>query len=121
MMRTLLLDILAEHADALNRGDDLSPGLLARYPEAAAELEPLLLLARAVKSVLVPVKPTDAFLARLQDDLESGGRRRAYLPRLPQRLLVGLVAGLGSLLSVVGLVWVIRQRRVGRPASPSAI
>jgi len=65
----LLADVLAEHADALNRGEDRDDELLARYPHARGVLVGLFAMVRRVQQALTPIRPSERFVADLKREL----------------------------------------------------
>jgi hypothetical protein len=110
MQKEDLLDVLADHADALNRGHDSASHWLARYPVHEAELRILFHLASEIKKALVPVDVPDQFRLRLHHGLliqplplsdDAAGR--------PNRVWLG-VAAVGSLLSLAGLSLLLTRR-----------
>ncbi|MEJ2746837.1 MAG: hypothetical protein P8183_02810 [Anaerolineae bacterium] len=113
MKRHELIDLLADHADALNEGagyDDVSAGLTNGSSVVA-----LLQLAQAVKRVLVPVSPSPFFQlelkGRLLQDEDSVGKRP-----LPKTIW------LGAAVSVVGLaIFLLRRVRPGDGGVATAV
>ena len=70
MSTDLSSEILAAHAEQLNRGEPVeTDAFLAPFPDRRDELAPLLDVAARVKRTLKPVKPAPRFRARLHDGL----------------------------------------------------
>jgi len=101
----LLAEILAEHADALNRGEDDTEALLARYPEARGGLEGLLGLTSRLRTALVPVEPPASFIRELGESLSqaaiNSGRAVAHHTR--QTVLI-IMAVLGPVIGLIALL-----------------
>lgn len=111
MKQVDLVELLADHADALNKTEDAAAfdneaWLAYRLPGASPAILPLLQVAHAVKKVLPPVHAP----LRL---------RLAFAPQLGQpiveerpyfRLLWWGTAVLGSLLSITGLLVYLSKR-----------
>jgi hypothetical protein len=95
-------DILADHADALNRGL-ATPAALPGRPGEDESLRSLLAVAEWVQEVLVPVQPNPSFTRSLSSTREG---RKALTARTRHAALIG-AATLGSLLSVVSTVGII--------------
>lgn len=110
MDRKALLELLAAHADALNRGHAVDTiDWLAGYPSEMGHVASLLQVARAVKQTLVPVHPSVVFRDELRRQLaqaeiiidENGSSRRTVWWG---------AAILGSALSIGGLIfWLLRR------------
>jgi len=114
MDERLLAEILAEHADALSRGEDDTEAILARYPvEERARLESLLRLSRMLRASLVPVEPSAAFLRDLGESLSQVAlaRGRDLARRTQQTILIAVAAIVGSLLSLIWLIALLTRRR----------
>lgn len=119
----LTSEILAMHADQLNRGEPvISDVFLAPYPEWRQELIPLLDVAARVKRTLKPVSPAPAFRARLHDGLMlAANHQQAH------RILVarheepqwGWLLGAAALGSAAGLIALVLRARAGRSQSPA--
>jgi hypothetical protein len=111
-----LEELLAEHADALLRGDRRTRSYFERLPEEGDELALMLPLAERVSDSLTPIAPAMEFQQRLMKDL----MRRAHvcLPaaREPaslwteKRTEIIIGATIGSVLSAVGLAYLIYSR-----------
>jgi hypothetical protein len=112
MKQRELIDLLADHADALNREADqdvsewaANSGRLANVPSVLA----LLQLAQAVKRVFVPVSPSPLFWlelrTRLQQEEDSVVEKRPF----PKTIVVG------AAVSAIGLTIYLLRRF--RPAS----
>lgn len=108
MKRNILLDLLADHADTLNRCDDVDTfnsqaWLSTRQPSENKQIILLLQLAQAIKRVLIPVPTPSPFRSELRQVLAEGPRdvRLAGKPSLRHLVLLGAAAVLG--LSVIAL------------------
>jgi hypothetical protein len=126
MKRKALLNLLAAHADALNRQDrraewtpdawlaDVAPA--ARYSPALLEL---LQLAQAVQQALTPVRPSADFrLAARVQLLAQSPQVDGPEPEQRRGFWLG-AAVVGSMLSLTGLVLVLLRRvRSLSPAPP---
>lgn len=110
MKRRELVNLLADHADALNHadGDDASwLNYHAPLPPAPSLLT-LLQLARAVQRVLVPVTPSPLFQAALKDQLVESELSIEKKRPFPKTIW------LGTAVSVVGLtLYLLRRFRPG--------
>lgn len=121
MKRKELLNLLANHADALNRAADPaaldSTGWLANYGLAGnvRSIISLLQIAKAVKQVLIPVRPSTLFRDELGQRLEVA-EPTATSP-LRRRVWVG-AAAVGSILSLVGITLLL-MRRLRLPSNRS--
>jgi len=107
-----LQDILTEHADALNRDEELSEVLVSKYQGQSGELAPLLNLASALRSALTPVSNA-AFKERLGYELVNYGPPVVVLGRSvsKRRARAWLaVAAAGSVISVAGVTALIVRR-----------
>ena len=109
------VNILATHAEQLNRGEVTLTAKHARE----TELEPLLAVATAVHQTLTPVKPDPTFREELRHKLVTGSfepeSNRTVLRHKPFWLSL---AAAGSLLSVVGLILYLFRRSRPEDASP---
>ena len=123
MKHDLLTESLTRHADALNRGEDISGALMAEQPEHRQELDALLSLAVAIKDSLVPVA-VPAFRADLRRALEFQAPVQIAIGRPPTRYktVVMAAAATGSLLSIAGLSLILfrRRRSTTQPAATVA-
>jgi len=113
-------DVLADHADALNRDEDVSQQLLAAHADQAHELAPLLQLAAALKAALMPVR-APAFKNKLGQELVSYGPPVITLGQSVSKRKAKVwlaLAAAGSLLSAAGVVAFLlrRMRGVKEPA-----
>lgn len=118
-----LSEVLAIQAEALNRGEDYRPLLLAAPPDQRPELEALFDLAAAVKDALVPV-PVPAFREQLRRALEYEGASRLMIgrPRSGRKTFWMAAAATGSVLSIAGLsVFFYRRRRGSATPTPTAV
>lgn len=121
-----LTEILAAHADELNKSDTMHiEEFLKAYPDQRAELEPLLRVADQLKRTLKPVTPAPTFRARLHDGLMLAAHHqqthRILIEKRPEpqwNWLLG-AAALGSAAGVIAIV--LRSRaQSGRPAAQPA-
>ena len=108
MKEERVLDLLSAHADALNRGEP-HDAWLSRQTDLPAELPPLLETARILQRTLIPLPVPTRFQSRLLSDLQATMRRRSWRAR--PRIWVG-AAAVGSLLSLVGLLFFWQRRRL---------
>jgi hypothetical protein len=114
-----LTEILAAHADHLNRGGN-GADYLVMFADHRDQLEPLLALAERVKGVLVPLQVSPAFRDQLRRDLTAAaqGRKGLSQPARPNHrleLFIG-AAAIGVSVSLAGLVAYLRRNRSGRSA-----
>jgi hypothetical protein len=112
MTETTIEDLLAEHADALNRNEALNETFLAEHPEYASEAVPLFQLAAALKAALTPVS-APVFKTRLGQELVSYGPPVIVLGRsvTKRRNKAWLaLAAAGSVISVAGLTALLLHR-----------
>lgn len=117
-------DVLTDHADALNRGEELSQQILVENEEQAEELAPLLQLAAALKAALTPVS-APAFKTKLGEELVSYGPPVIILGRSvsKRRAKTWLAfAAAGSLLSAAGVAALFwrRVKGVKEPATQTS-
>lgn len=104
-----LVEVLSLHADGLKDGVDLAADLMAQKPvEDQRALEALLALARRVQAALVPVEPRPDFVSELKARLSVGARqaRLAAIQKqdVRRRQWIGLAAGVGGIIYLVGLM-----------------
>lgn len=105
-------DILAEHADALNRGQRGWPALPAQEAES---LRLLMAVAELAQGLLTPVQPNPDFVGGLGKSLLISARhtRKALTARTRRAALIGaaVLGALASAASIVGvIVYVLRRR-----------
>ena len=118
MNERIAREILASHTDRLNAGLKGS----AAYPEVTAgqrsALESLLQLAEWLYQALTPVEPSPVFVQKLGQELALAAVRSqlSFVERYRRRILV-TAATLGSVLSLMGLVFFYRQRATSRSTS----
>jgi 2-polyprenyl-6-methoxyphenol hydroxylase-like FAD-dependent oxidoreductase len=109
-----LAEILALYADALSRGEDDSADILARYSEEERKrVESLLGITDLLRTALVPVEPSAAFVRDLGEMLSQRAidRGRSIARQTRQTMLL-VMAALGWAVSVVGIIaFVLRRRR----------
>ncbi|MCP4429005.1 MAG: hypothetical protein GY803_31355 [Chloroflexi bacterium] len=111
MKKRQLIELLADHAEALNRVENDgrldTAAWLADY-ESTANQSPLLVLlqlAQAVKRALVPIQPSALFQSELRMRLAQASGEMAGKRPFPRSVQVGAIAGLvGLLLLVLRLV-----------------
>jgi len=107
MDKQVIAEILAIHADRLNRGQ---PGLDAQDTSADefASLEPLMQLAERIQAALTPVQPDPAFVRRLGKQLvfATSESRKIVTLRTRRAILVG-AAALGSAVSIASALGII--------------
>ncbi len=132
----LLAEVLAEHADALNRGEDRDEELLARYPQARSMLLGLFRLVYRLRAALTPIKPSRQFVADLKAELRQH-QARVQTSRLRWRqwrekalqvasilglivsafaLLALIIRGIVSLITLVANMLGRRRRGAATPA-----
>src|SRR4051812_6208579 len=101
------LEVLSLHADRLREEIDLAPELLAQVPaDERGSLAGLMSLAGRVGRALAPVEPRPAFVRQLKTQLVEalpGVLADAGAREGRRRELVWTVAGVGGVLSVLGL------------------
>lgn len=112
MTQEEIQDVLARHADGLNRDEELADELISKHQEQAAELAPLLQLASALRAALTPVS-APAFTKELGQELVKYGPPVVVLGRSvsKRRARAWLaVAAAGSLISAAGVTALILRR-----------
>ncbi len=118
----IMVEILAAHADKLNKGQRGTAGLPYPAYSQLPSVWPLLHIAERVQSALVPVQPDPAFVRQLGKQLVTvtSESRKATTVRTRKAVVVG-AAVLGSavsLASAIGVViYLIRHRGRLRPSS----
>ncbi len=122
MKRRTLVNLLADHADLLNRRDtddlDVAAWLADYGPvQSMSSLLTLLQLAQAVKRALVPVEPSPLFQAELETRLVRGeGEATRKRPFSREVWLGAAAAGLIGI-----LLFVLRRMRfVSNRSQPAA-
>lgn len=126
MSEGILTEILASHAEHLARGEDREEEYLSLFAEYRRELEPLLGIARQVKTVLAQVQPSEAFRRRLHNELVTAARQRLVV--VPHRCrsvwsrpwVIGMAA-FGSALSIASALGVIAYVRRNKTTKPAAV
>jgi hypothetical protein len=115
MKRRELVDMLSEHADALNDGTAVT--WLADHPlTAVSSILTLLQLAQAVKRVLVPVTPSPIFQAALKKQLAQQEIETEEKRPFPRAILVG------AAVSVIGLaIFLVRRLRLADDGVVTAV
>lgn len=127
-MSTDLTEILAEHADQLNRGKSVdAEALLGKVADKKEELASLLTAAARAKRALKPVRPTMAFRNRLHDGLAMASHHRQAHQILVVKenesqwnWLIG-AAALTSAAGLIALVWKVRSQKPVPVAQSCAI
>ena len=126
MEEKVIAEILAAHADQLNKGREMGSDYLAMFPDYQEELKPLLETAEKVKEALALVEqPTPAFCQSLHDDLVAAGQRRLaesapQLARGHGRQILIRAAALGSAVSVAGAIAYFIRSRAAAEAQPAS-
>lgn len=121
MGRRTIADALADHPEGLVEGGfaAASANLDDRQLE---EYSTLIELTRSLRSALVPVAPSAAFVQSLKRELVSNAAARHTPGRDPGRTALVAAAAVGSLISlasVVGAVaYVVTRRRAQTRARP---
>jgi hypothetical protein len=121
MKRKLLKEILAQHADKLVIGQTKGETGHELAPEEERELASLLDVAERVKSTLRPIAPDEKFEEELKRHLLTTAhlrRAEGYTPPNPSRDLLILVAVMGFILSLAGVLIALRVRRHGAQSVP---
>jgi hypothetical protein len=116
LKRRELLDLLSEHADALN--DDTAVTWLADHPSltAVSSILALFQLAQAVKRVLVPVPPSPIFQAALKKQLAQSEIEAEEKRPFPRTIL------LGAAVSAIGLaIFLVRRLRLADDGVVTAV
>jgi hypothetical protein len=113
-----LIELLADHADALNQGRDTTAALLNHYGQDTPDLATWLSLARSLKASLEPVAPADAFKANLHQQLLQSRPNPTSQP-IRSIWWIG-AAAVGSLLPLAGLlIWFFRRPRPESQPTPN--
>lgn len=113
-MRTReLADLLSAHAEGLNAGRDLAGDLLAKQPEAASTLQPLLGLARRAQAALRPVEPSAAFVSTLKAQLARPAAPAPASAAARPSWVVLALAGVGGLISLASAVLFVSRYFAG--------
>jgi hypothetical protein len=80
--------VLDECLERLRQGESVEQ-CLARYPEQAAELEPLLRVAMASQKASLAVEPRPEFKARARNEIRSQARDKGRKPEPKKSSPVG--------------------------------
>jgi hypothetical protein len=108
-----LLDLLANHADALNENEDVSDFDTAVWLAQQAAVQtngilPLLQLAKSVKLALTPVTPPALFKAELQQQLEQSS-----LTKIAQRSIGRIIWLIAAVIgSIVSIIVILRRLKI---------
>ncbi len=108
----MIANILAAHADALNRDEYATDDFLSRYPAQANDLASLFRLAEAIRETMPPVKPSDLFRVSLSRQLGNFSSSMSPVDG-PDERGEGrwwTVVAAGSLISVAGLAIYLMRR-----------
>jgi hypothetical protein len=111
MDKKRLKEILAAHADQLNRSEQESPA--QPLAEEDEELTTLLNVAKQVQSTLTPLTPDTNFETELKRELLATAHLRqaqGYIPPNPERDLLILAAVMGLFVGIVS-IWVFLRLR----------
>lgn len=110
MHTKVLLELLAAHADALNRDESLDTvDWLEGYPSETGHVVSLLQLARAIKQALAPVHPSALFRNELRQRLIQA-ELASEVNGSSHRAVWWGAAVVGSVLSIAGLaLWLLRR------------
>jgi len=110
MNNKVLLELLAAHADALNKDETVDTAdWLAGYPAEAGHIVSLLQLARAIKQALAPVPPSALFKNELRQRLAQAEFATGINGSSHRAVWWG-AAVIGSVLSIAGLaLWLLRR------------
>jgi hypothetical protein len=105
MMDGKLLDLLANHADALNESEDVegfdtAVWLAQHHITPTKGILPLLQLARSIKLTLTPVAPPAFFRAELRQQLEQSSLTK-IAERSIGRIIWLIAAIIGSIVSII--------------------
>lgn len=124
-----IADAVEEYSEALLRGEDRSYQLLERYPESSGVLSDLFSLTNRLYGVLVPMEPSQQFVADLKASLAHlrasttfSTLRKSFRPRPPARTrianpqhsILSVVAGVALITSLVGSVVMLVALLIGR-------
>ncbi len=114
----LVTELLAAHADQLNRNDAIATdSVLAAFPKDREELTSLMQVAARVKQTLKPVTPTPAFRTRLHDGLMLAAHhqqaQRIYIDKRGEPQW-GWLLGAAAAAGIIAVVW--RSRTQAHPA-----
>jgi hypothetical protein len=117
-------EILAAHADHLNRGENVEPqSLLAGFSGQRGEVATLMTVAAQLKSVLTPTLIAPRFRVELHDELVMAARHRAS-----QKFLIelrepawGWLIGAAAIGSAAGLIaFALRAKHSRQMMTPAA-
>jgi len=126
MEEKVIAEILAAHADQLNKDRGKGSDYLAMFPDYQEDLRPLLETAEKVKEALALVEqPTPAFCQSLHDDLLAAGQRRLAesAPQLARSLgwqILIRAAAVGSAVSVAGAIAYLIRSRAAAEVQPAS-
>ncbi len=114
MDKKLLKEILAVHADQLVTGQLEDEDYAELSPEDKQELDSLLDVVKRVKLTLRPITPGQNFEEELKSHLLTTAHQHqteGYVPPNPGRDLLILVATIGFVLSLAGVLLALKLRR----------
>jgi hypothetical protein len=116
----MLKDILDAQAECLMRDQVDDRWYVALFPHLRARLEPLLVIARLAKMVLVPISPARRYRDSLRVGLVAAARQRSarhpsvLQPWKFQKELVIGVAAVSSAVSVAGVAALLIRAHLAR-------
>jgi hypothetical protein len=104
-------EFIADHTDAMQVNNDISVNLLAEERDESTDLRMLFALSNSLKAVLFPVK-APSFKASLRHRLESRQQEKPRFRALAsrQKIVWIVVATVGSLLSITGVVLLVLRK-----------
>lgn len=120
MNRKTIENILAAHADAMNRNQKAADELVNSQSDIPAELASLLQIASSMRSALNQkqgsVRPRPIFRAELKRELDSFERSGIKIGQsiTRQRSKWLAIAGAGSALSAIGIILLLWRRLAGK-------
>ncbi|MFP4322206.1 MAG: hypothetical protein ACLFTK_07120 [Anaerolineales bacterium] len=102
-------DILAEYADSLATGRITPAELVKKYNlPPGSDAEALVYFAAKLEDVLYEVRASDVFVAHLRADL-LGTSKDSLAERLRALTPAQVMAGIGGMTVVAGIVWLVRR------------
>ena len=121
----LMSDILARHADALNKSDSVPVDIVAAVsPNERDQIASLFNVAERAKQVLHPVFPSPAFRARLRDGLMLAAHHQQAHRMLTEKrseTTWGWLIGAAAIGSAAGIMaFVLRLRAHSQRIAPAS-
>ncbi len=118
-------ELLAAHADQLNRNDAIATdSVLAAFPQDREELASLMQVAARVKQTLKPVTPAQAFRVRLHDGLMLAAHhqqaQRIYIDKRGEPQW-GWLLGAAAAAGIIAVVWRSRAQGHAAPVAEAAL